>query len=47
MFLLREILLKKKDDDCAFQLKSKSAVIGEVDEIIDLGLEEFYTLRMS
>lgn len=47
MYLLREILVKKSDDDRAFQLKSKKSVIREVDEIIDLGLEEFYMLRTS
>jgi hypothetical protein len=47
MYLLREILLKKHENDRAFKFKSKSKVLGEVDEIIDMGLEEFYAPRMN
>ncbi len=47
MYLLREILLKKNEDDKAFRLRPKSKVIGEVEDIIDLSLEEFYFPRTN
>ena len=47
MYLLREILLKKNEDDKAFRLRPKAKVIGEVEAIIDLSLEEFYLLRTN
>jgi hypothetical protein len=47
MFLLREVLKQKQDDDRAFRFKPKTKVLTEVDEIIDRSLEDFYALRMS
>lgn len=47
MYLLREILRQKKEDDRAFKFKSKSKVLNEVDDIIDRSLEEFYSLRVN
>ena len=47
MYLLREILRQKQEDDQAFRFKPKTKVLKEVDEIIDRGLEEFYSLRVS
>jgi len=47
MYLLREILKQKQEDDRAFKFKPKSKVLTEVDEIIDRGLEEFYALRVN
>lgn len=47
MYLLKDILAKKSEDDRAFRLKPKSRVIREVQEIINLGLEEFYMLRTN
>ncbi|WP_372772339.1 hypothetical protein [Mangrovibacterium sp.] len=47
MYLLKDALLKKRDDDKAFRLRSKSKVVREVQDIINLSLEEFYTLRTN
>ncbi|RKD90067.1 hypothetical protein [Mangrovibacterium diazotrophicum] len=47
MYLLKDIMAKKSDDDRAFKLKPKSKVIGDIQAIINLGLEEFYTLRTN
>ena len=47
MYLLREVLRQKQEDDKAFRFKPKTKVLKEVDEIIDRGLEEFYALRVS
>jgi len=47
MYLLREVLRQKQEDDQAFRFKPKTKVLTEVDEIIDRGLEEFYSLRVS
>ena len=47
MYLLREVLRQKQEDDKAFRFKPKTKVLKEVDEIIDRGLEEFYSLRIS
>ncbi|MBL7969170.1 MAG: hypothetical protein JNK09_19365 [Prolixibacteraceae bacterium] len=47
MYLLREILKQKQEDDRAFKFKPKSKVLTEVDEIIDRSLEEFYALRVN
>ena len=47
MYLLRNVILQKKEDDKAFKIKPKTKVITEVDDIIDRSLEEFYSLRIS
>jgi len=47
MYLLREVLRQKQEDDKAFRFKPKSKVLKEVDDIIDRSHEEFYSLRVS
>jgi len=47
MYLLREVLRHKQDDDRAFKFKPKIKVLKEVDEIIERSLEDFYALRVS
>lgn len=47
MYLLREVLKQKQEDDRAFRFTSKSKVLRDVDEIIDRGLEEFYSFRVN
>lgn len=47
MYLLREVLKQKQEDDKAFRFKPKSIVLTEVDDIIDRSLEDFYSLRVS
>lgn len=47
MYLLRDVLKQKHENDNAFKFKPKSKVLNEVDEIIDKRLEEFYSLRIS
>lgn len=47
MYLLREVLRRKQEDDKAFRFKPKTKVLKEVDEIIERSLEEFYALRVS
>jgi hypothetical protein len=47
MYLLRDVLRQKQEDDRAFKFKPKSKVLTEVDEIIDRSLEEFYSLRIN
>ena len=47
MYLLREVLRQKQDDDRAFKFKPKTKVLSEVDEVIERGLEDFYALRVS
>ncbi|OFX63388.1 MAG: hypothetical protein A2066_09940 [Bacteroidetes bacterium GWB2_41_8] len=47
LYLLREILKQKREDDRAFKYKSKLKVLTEVDEIIDRSLEDFYSLRIN
>lgn len=47
MYLLREVLRQKQEDDKAFRFKPKSIVMTDVDDIIDRSLEDFYSLRVS
>lgn len=47
MYLLRETLKQKQEDDNAFRFRSKTKVLTEVDSIIDRSLEEFYSLRVN
>ncbi|WP_163711826.1 hypothetical protein [Mangrovibacterium lignilyticum] len=47
MYLLKDIMSKKRDDDRAFKRRPKSKVIRDIQDIINLGLEEFYTLRTN
>jgi len=47
MYLLKEILIRKNEDDKAFKLRPKATVIGDVEDIINLSLEEFYLLRTN
>lgn len=47
MYLLREVLKQKQEDDRAFKFKPKSKVLTEIDDIIDLSLEEFYSFRLN
>jgi len=47
MYLLRDLLKQKHEDNNAFKFKAKSKVLTEVDEIIDRRLEEFYSMRIS
>ena len=47
MYLLREVLKQKQEDDKAFRFTPKSKVIREVDDIIDRSLEEFYSFRIN
>ncbi|MEI8114090.1 MAG: hypothetical protein WCI54_10690 [Bacteroidia bacterium] len=47
MYLLRDVLKQKNEDDNAFKFKPKSKVLTEVDDMIDRSLEEFYSLRIS
>jgi hypothetical protein len=47
MYLLREVLRLKQEDDRAFKFKSKYLVISEIEEIIDRSLEEFYFQRVN
>lgn len=47
MYLLREVLKRKQEDDNAFKFKPKFKVLTEVDDIIDLCLEEFHSLRVN
>jgi len=47
MYLLRDVLRQKQEDDKAFKFKPKSRVLTEMDEIIDRSLEEFYSLRIN
>ncbi len=45
MYLLKAILVKNKANDKAFKIRPKTKIIDEVQDIINLSLEEFYTLR--
>ncbi len=45
LYLLRDILAKKSEDDKAFKIRPKTKVVNDVQDIINLSLEEFYTLR--
>jgi hypothetical protein len=47
MYLLREVLIKKHDDDMTFKFKPKTKILSEVDEIIERRLEDLYSLRMQ
>ena len=47
MYLLRSILTKKNENDYVFKFSSKSKMIRDIDKIIHLGLEEFYSLRIN
>ncbi|MFA5329802.1 MAG: hypothetical protein WC384_18545 [Prolixibacteraceae bacterium] len=47
MYLLREVLRQKQEDDRAFKFNPKTKVLTEVDDIIDRSLEEFYSLRVN
>lgn len=47
LYLLRDVLIQKQEDDRAFRFKSKTKVLTEVDEIIDRSLEDFYSLRVA
>ena len=45
MYLLKDILIKKNEDDVAFKIRPKAKVVRDVQDIINLSLEEFYTAR--
>jgi|GEM_PF-1487908 len=47
MYLLRETIRQKQEDDKAFMFRSKTKVLTEIDDIIDRSLEEFYSLRVN
>jgi len=47
MYLLREVLRLKQEDDRAFKFKPKNMVLTEIEEIIDRSLEEFYLERVN
>jgi len=47
MYLLREILNRKQENDGAFKFKSKYLILSEIEEIIDISLEEFYLRRIN
>jgi hypothetical protein len=47
MYLLKDIMAKKSDNDRVFRKRSKSKVINDIQDIINLGLEEFYTFRVN
>ena len=47
MYLLRDVLRQKQEDDKAFRFEPKTKVLREIDEIIDRSLEEFYSLRVG
>jgi len=47
MYLLREVLRLKQEDDRAFKFKPKYMVLTELEEIIDRSLEEFYLERVN
>lgn len=47
MYLFREVLSLKQEDDRAFKFKSKYLVLTEIEEIIDRSLEEFYLRRVN
>lgn len=47
MYLLKNILLKKNENDLAFVEASKAKVLQDVDQIINMGLEEFYSVRTN
>lgn len=47
MYLLKGILIKKNENDLAFQTSSKSKIIREIDQIIHMSLEEFYSFRRT
>jgi len=47
MYLLREVLNLKQENDRAFKFKSKYLVLKEIEEIIDRSLEEFYLQRVN
>ena len=47
MYLLRDVLRQKQEDDKAFRFKPKTKVLKEIDEIIDRSLEEFYSFRVG
>jgi len=40
-------MAEKNDDDRVFRFKTKAKLIGEMQDIINLGLEEFYTLKAN
>lgn len=46
-FRLRELFQKKQEDDNAFKFKPKNLVLTEIDEVIDLSLEKFYSMRIN
>ena len=47
MYLLKHIILMKGENDMAFKIAPKKKVVQEIDQIINLGLEEFYSLRTN
>ena len=47
MYLLKDILARKNDDDRAFKIRPKKGIISDIQDIINLGLEEFYSPRTN
>lgn len=47
MYLLREVLKLKQEDDRVFKIKPKYMVLSEIEDIIDRSLEEFYLQRVN
>lgn len=45
MYLLKKIVGEKKEEDLAFKLKSKKQILRNLNEIIDLGLEDYYSIE--
>ena len=45
MWILKEIIAEKNDNDQAFEYKTKNQMLKEIGELIDLSLEEFYMNR--
>lgn len=47
MYLLRDVIKQKQEDDRAFKFRSKTKILMKVDDIIDRRLEEFYSQRIN
>jgi hypothetical protein len=47
MYLLKDIIGEKQENDVSFSKTPKQKIIADLNEIIDLSLEDYYSTNLS
>jgi hypothetical protein len=47
MYLLKDIIGEKQENDVSFRQTPKKKIIADLNEIIDLSLEDYYSTNLS